>query len=203
MGLDAMPSDSVDPAAPGEQALDTALVARLRAGDETALRVIVCDHASRLGAIAFALLGRDDMTQDVVQDVFVTLWEQRETLVIHQSLRAFLVRAVRNRAIDILRRERRYARFDDENVHAHLDTSSVVYNAAEGVLREADLDLELHRALRLVPPQPRRAFLLSWHAGLSYEEIADVLDVTVATVYKLMYRATQRLAVTFPPNASD
>jgi RNA polymerase sigma-70 factor (ECF subfamily) len=178
---------------------DVASLARLCHGDEEALRAIVHAHVAKLTAVAFALLDQEDLANDVVQDVFVALWEHRATLNVERSLQGYLVRAVRNRAVDVLRHEQRQDRTSAALFTDQHPAGQVALNAAERNLDEADFEATVHRVLRQLPPQPRKVFLLSWHAGLTPSEIAELLGVSVNTVYQQMYRATGRLAELFPP----
>lgn len=186
----AMPTDERD------------LLVRLQQGDERALEIFMQRHGAKLGAVAFALLGRSDLAKDVVQEVFIAFWEQREIINIHHNVAGYLARAVRNRALNLVRQERRHWRVEDEADVYDPSMMLVAYNAAERSLEDGDFLARVFQALKAVPPQPRKAFLLSWHAGLTYPEIADLLDVTVPTVYKMMYRATERLAQIFSSEVS-
>jgi RNA polymerase sigma-70 factor (ECF subfamily) len=177
---------------------DHEALARLREGDEAALEFLMRTYAPRLGAIAYTLLGRHDLAKDVVQDLFVALWEQRASLDIRQGLSSYLARSVRNRALNAIRHERHQARFSDPETAFDSDTLLAAYNAGEHNVDVADFNAQVLRLLDTIPAQQRRAFLLSWHAGLSYPEIAELMDIAVPSVSQLMYRATQRLAAILP-----
>jgi len=194
----APPSSSPDPDALA--ARDRALLARLREGDEAALETLMRTYAPQLGAIAYALIGRRDLAKDVVQDIFVALWEQRASLDIQQSLGGYLARSARNRALNAVRHERNQQRFSDPATQFDAETLIAAYNTGERTIDEDDYTAQVLRLLESIPPQPRRAFLLSWHGGLSYAEIAELLGIALPSVYQLMYRATRRLADILPPS---
>lgn len=180
------------------QRRDAALVRRIREGDTEALGELTRVYSASLAAVAAALLGADPLVDDVVQDVFLSLWEHRASLTIRSNVPGYLRQAVRHRALNVLRRERTQHRLADEVVGHDVDLPRIARNDAEQRLDDADLEARLRAALRHVPPRPREVFLLSWEAELSYQEIAELLGVTVRTVSQQMYRATQRLLLYFP-----
>jgi len=179
------------------QRRDAALVARIRDGDADALGELIRYYALPLSAVASALLGANPWVDDVVQDVFLSLWEHRVSLTVRSNVAGYLRRAVRNRTLNVLRHERAHQRIADV-AERDTDLPRVATNEGERRLDDADLDARLRTALRHVPPRPREVFLLNWEGGLSYQEIADLLGVTTRTVSQQMYRATQRLLLYFP-----
>lgn len=176
---------------------DLALLDRIRAGDAKALDELARYYVVQLSAVASAVLKSSGLAEDAVQDVILAIWERRETLEVRSSVAGYLHRATYNRAANLARHERSQQRRKDRAADLDVDLPRVAQNDAELRLEEADLDRRLHAALRLIPPSPREVFLLSWQGGLTYEEIAHLLEITPRSVGKQMYRATQRLAAYF------
>src|SRR5688572_30008424 len=88
--------------------LDQALLARLCAGDESALNELIGLYAPVMLRVAAAITGSFESAEDVVQQVFIRVWDIRESIDSRGSLRAFLLQVVRNQSITILRRENRH-----------------------------------------------------------------------------------------------
>jgi RNA polymerase sigma-70 factor (ECF subfamily) len=172
---------------------DAQLFLRIQHNDGIALAELARRHIPRLGTVAFAIVGADDLAQDVVQESLIAFWEQRERLDPNADVVGYLVRTVRNRALKSLRHERAEARAVQVLATAMESTRDHV-NAADANLRATELKAHVYAALRRVPQSPREAFLLYWEHDLSYAEIAATLGSTVANVRQQMRRAVQRLA---------
>jgi RNA polymerase sigma-70 factor (ECF subfamily) len=151
-------------------------------------------YAAQLRGIAFALLGDWDLALDVSQEAFVALWERRATVRDDRNIPGYLMRMVRNRALDVRKHEHRRHRTIEAAVQRDLDRPASAMNDAERALDTADVTRQLWQAVQAIPESPRRVFLLNWHARLTYPEIAELLGVKLATVHRLMFRATSRLA---------
>jgi RNA polymerase sigma-70 factor (ECF subfamily) len=150
-----------------------------------------------LSGLAAALLESNTLVDDVVQDVFLSIWEHRATFDVRTNVLGYLQRAVYHRVFNVLRHERSQHRKAGNVADFDTDAPRVALNDAEQRLEDEDLEMRLRTALAHVPPSPRRVFLLSWQAGLTYSEIAGLLGITTRSVTKQMYRATQTLAVHF------
>jgi len=171
------------------QARDAALVVRIRQDDASALTELARVYLLPLAAVAEGILGSNAFVDDVLQEVFVSLWMRRTTLDIPENVAGYLHRLVRNRVLNVLRHEQSQRRV--ATMVGMLQEHSV-QNDAERSLRDADTQTELRAAMAQIPESPRQVLSLSL-GGLSYAEIADTLGITVASVRTLMYRATKRL----------
>jgi len=170
-----------------------ALVVRLRAGDEHALEQLFESHYDQLCAYALHIVGSIDLAESVVLDVMTSLWDRRERLELRGSMRAYLVGAVRLRAMNRARAVRTEANW---TARAALETTL----PGMGALRDVDAELTTHeveralaRAVAHFPPRCRAVFLLSWYGGLTYAEIAAQLDISVKGVEGQMARAYRLL----------
>jgi RNA polymerase sigma-70 factor, ECF subfamily len=154
------------------------LLARVRDGDVRAFEALFHRHYDPLCRAIAAYLGDRDAAEDVVQSVLVVLWRERETLPVPTSVAAYLHAAVRRRAIDEWRREqvrRRAAPLLLSDDIDHEPSSESAFDAE--VLRR-----RFARAVAALPPRTREAFVLSRREGLSYDEIALRMGISVKTV---------------------
>jgi RNA polymerase sigma-70 factor (ECF subfamily) len=138
------------------------------------------------------VVASSDLAQDVVQDVFVRLWDIRHALQIRGSVAGYLYRAVRNRARDLNAHEQAQHRLAS---HAYSGGEEPrVMNAGEAEVEHADFTNVLDAALLTLQPRTRDIFLMRAQADMSYAEIAHELGIGIPTVRMQMYRATTALA---------
>jgi len=126
--------------------------------------------------------------QDVVQDVFMNFWRKRDTLDIDLKVKSYLFTAVRNKALEVLRHEKM-----KEN---HADTVRINELLRYDIEDEAEKYVRLekiHAAIGTLPDKCREVFSLSKLNGLSYNEIANHLNISVKTVENQIVRALKLL----------
>lgn len=128
--------------------------------------------------------------QDIVHDVFVKLWEDRHSVRIKVSERDYLLRAVRNRALNVIDHDRVIWKWEEQNSISTADNDAV---SLISLLDNPDFIAELEREINALPPRMREVLLLIREQGLSPAEIAGLLGVSVSTVYNQFSRATERL----------
>lgn len=173
---------------------DRELLARIRLGDESAFDALFREYYGPLVGLAESLLRRQAEAEEVVQDVMLELWRRRETLAIDESWRAYLFRAVRNRALNELRHER----VAELAVPFVRGESSVGATALAGLVAE-ELDDAIVRSVAGLSEPVREVFELSRKSGLTYAEIARVLGISVKTVEARMGKALKELRERLAP----
>lgn len=172
------------PPAPGDDGANW--IGRIRAGDEVAFGALFRTFAPGLCAYVARYVGSSAVAEDVVQELFLTLWRRRETLHIEGTLRAYLFTAAKNRALNHLEQEQSRDGCDGR----WLERSDVPA-AADGSLLLDVLDVQ--RAVEQLPARCGRIFALSRQHGMSYGEIADTLGLSVKTVEVQVGRALKAL----------
>lgn len=148
----------------------------LRAGDPQALEEILRELWTPLVRHLAGVTGSVDTAQDAAQEAFVRLWERRERWQAG-SLRALVYRIGRNVALDMVRRGRVRERWAREG-----DTGSETAPAPDNVLEHQELRWRVESALGRLAPRRREAFELVRFAGLTHQEVADVMDLSPQTV---------------------
>ena len=174
------------------------LLARLRARDEEALAELYDELAPWVLGLAFRILQDDDEAEEVVGDVFTQVWRHADR---HDARRGPLVPWIlsiaRNRALDLLRRRRRWWHKAERWQRAR-DTDDGGVTAAAGVAEASvpgfPVHREVHQALAALPEDQRRVVALAYFEGLSHSEIAKRLDVPLGTVKTRMRIAQGKLA---------
>lgn len=179
-------SPTTDPA-PAEPA---ELLRRLRAGDELALQRILDDHWAPLVSFVTRIVGRVDAAEDIAQRTFVRLWERRETWSIEGSLRGLLFRIARNLAISAQRSAGARTRAVDR---MGAEPSGASERGPADALADSELNRELERAIDALPERRREVFILRALHGLSYAEIAAVMEISQQTVANQLSRGLATL----------
>jgi RNA polymerase sigma-70 factor, ECF subfamily len=181
------------PAFPALVADESRWVAAIRAGDEAAFNAMFRAYAAPLATFAQLYLGSPDDAADAVQDVFVAIWRRAASWECRTTVRGYLYSAVRNEALSRLKRGRVRARAADRLLRevAGEVVAAPVFGAVVDP-HEVRLAM-LERALATLSEKHRQVFLLRWQHGLTYVEIAAVLDIPVKTVDSRMVRALQAL----------
>ena len=129
---------------------------------------------------------RRDIAEELVQDTFVKLWENRQKLHIQSSYKAYLFQAVRNQCLNYLKSN--WHKMTD--AETEIDALPLVAPAEE---KDEALGLLLRKGIEQLPEKCRTIFLLSRQAGLTYDEIATELQVSKETVKSQIKIALQKL----------
>lgn len=139
-----------------------------------------------LSRYALRFLGNEAESEEVVQDVFVDVWQRRKRLTISHSIKAYLYQAVKHQCLNRLRKA--VIPFDEVT-----ETDAVSPPKIESELFSQELNIRLQHAIDHLPPRCQAIFRLSRYAGLSYKEIAEELGISVKTVEAQMGIALRRL----------
>ncbi|MCL3779725.1 RNA polymerase sigma-70 factor [Prolixibacteraceae bacterium JC049] len=151
------------------------LIDHLKQGDEWAYEILFNEYAPRLTSYALSLVGDEDTAQEVVQDLFVDLYQKRSSLHIRNSIKTYLYIATRNNSIRLLRRKKKETTDLDQFEISSIDS---FYSEIELVeLRE-----KLYEAIENLPTKTKEYFKMSRFNQLSYAEIAEEKGVSVKNV---------------------
>ncbi|MCD4832215.1 MAG: RNA polymerase sigma-70 factor [Bacteroidales bacterium] len=137
---------------------------------------------------AFRIINNKVISEDIVQDVFFKLWENRKKIQIQTSLKAYLNRMVFNESISYLRKNKELIDFSDE-----IEIEDVNTNIADKQIEQKELRNIIDSAINKLPPACKTIFLLSRINELSYKQIAEKLDISIKTVENQMGKALRIL----------
>ncbi|ADJ44471.1 RNA polymerase sigma-70 factor, ECF subfamily [Amycolatopsis mediterranei S699] len=170
---------------------DAELLARAAGGDHTAFGALVREHTPRMYRVALRITGSAAEAEDVVQEAWLAAWRSLAGFRQESAVSTWLYRVVTNSALAVLRRRRPTVSLDDPDPQSTVD--SALFAAAvpgpEGrVVRAEEVDAVLRAVGRLEVSQ-RVPLVLRELEGLSYEEVADVLDVNVGALRSRLHRA--------------
>lgn len=174
-------------------AIDT-LIQRCLAGDQDAWAQIVRQHWRKVFNIAYKFTGKHDEAEDLTQDVFLKIFKSLDTFDRRANFQTWLVSVSRNLCIDHYRSVRKERETIDRDVDAGQLTPAAVTVSPIAALEQADRVTLLKKALAYLPPTLRSAVLLRDIQELSYQEIADRLQLPEGTVKSRINRGRTELA---------
>ncbi len=138
---------------------------------------------------AFLLINNREQAEDIVQDLFRSLWENRGRVHI-TSYRNYLFRAVKNKSLNYLRNSHSKIRYSDIYEYEALETS----NRTQEIIDGNELQQIIAEAIQNLPPRCSHIFYLKRFEELSYTEIAEKLSISVKTVEKQMTIAIRKIS---------
>ena len=155
----------------------------------------LAEHEGALVGYAFGIVKDIETARDVVQDTFIKLYNQ-DPADLQKHLKTWLYTVCRNRALDILRKERRIVSIDEEQV-------ARIESAGPSPRRQADLHerlQQLHDGLHALSPNQREVILLKYQQGLSYKEISSITGLTTGNIGFLLHNGLKKLRAILPPD---
>src|SRR5688572_11920362 len=135
----------------------------------------------------YKILRDATIAEDIVQEVFLKVWEKRESLQMDEAIQSYLYRSCYNTALNFLKQQKK---------NSDIDTLEVALpggETAEKNLAYLETEAEILKAIDSLPPKTKLVFSLSRFEELSYKEIAERLDISLKSVEKHMGIALQRL----------
>jgi RNA polymerase sigma-70 factor (ECF subfamily) len=179
--------------------IDPDLLRRAQAGDEMAFGVIMRTEYARTYRLAYAILHNEADARDVCQEAWLTIWKQLGTFRGDSRFTTWLHPIVTRKALDHLRKRRRW--FDRFLPFDHGDDATAVTvpePATEDTARDQTEGNEtvarVRTAIASLPPKHRAVLALREMEGLTYEEIAQATGVPVGTVMSRLFHARKLLA---------
>ena len=165
------------------------VIEQLRDGSKEAFRLMFDEVGPKIYAFALSYLKNDFEAEELLQEVFLKLWEIRSSLDSSRNLKSFLFKICINLIYDFIRRkniEQVYLDYSEKNNPSSGDNTwhEVIYN---------DMLNNLQQLIAAMPEQRQRIFRMSKEDGLSNEEIADRLNLSKRTVENQLYRAVSFL----------
>ncbi len=158
--------------------VEKVLLSRLSGGDKSAFSVVFSAYYRDLVAFAISFTHNQSLSEEIVQETFVKLWEDHESLQIEQSLKSYLLATVRNKCINWYRHRK--------IIHIHAantkEYSPYFTCDTEEYLLYSELQNLLDTALEKLPIDISGPFRMNRNQALKYHEIADIMGVSVRTI---------------------
>lgn len=169
---------------------ETELVLRAQRGERSAFSELVCLHAAGVINVIYRMCGDIQVAEDAAQETFIQAWLHFSSFLPYTSLRSWLYRIAVNAAIDILRREKRILPGEMEEMQLKDPRPG-----PEAIVSQDERIALVQKAVLSLPDASRAVLVLREYEGMSYQEIADALDIPVGTVMSRLNYARKLLKV--------
>ena len=147
-------------------------------GYSSVINILFDQHYKELSRYAFSILKNQEESEDIVQKLFVKLWEKRTEMDAIENIRAYLYRSVYNMSLNAQKRASRSTSLEETTV---LQTLTEPGDSSETVV-SGELNTLIHQAVNSLPEKCRVVFQLSRFEQLSYREISEQLNISTKTV---------------------
>jgi RNA polymerase sigma-70 factor (ECF subfamily) len=168
---------------------DRILVVRMKRGDMKAFQELFVTYGEKLYEFSFSYLKDSFVAEEIVQDVFLRIWEMKEDVDEDRSFKSFIYQMTVNKVFNHMKHQvvrQKYEKYLLNSSHSFGDSP-------EAQLQLSELDQRIHSLLQKIPDQQRNVFKLSRIEGLSNPEIAEKLGLSIRTVENQIYRTTKYL----------
>lgn len=168
-----------------KQIEESDILQELRSGSKTAFDRLYQAYSKTLLWKLRRMVKDEQEADEILQDLFVKVWEKREHIDIKQSFEAYLFRVAERMAIDYFRKLARESKLYEQ---LKLGSTEVVENTVE-LLAAKETQQLLDQAIAQLPEQRRRAFILCKIEGKSHQEAAELMNISPNTVHNHLVKA--------------
>lgn len=165
---------------------DEILIAAIGKDDYTSYNKLFVRYYSRLCYYVYRMLMDKEDAEDVVQELFLTLWNNRKKIEINENVSGYLYRMAKNMALNHIRSETNY-----RSVLENREEPLSYYE--ENQLESEEFRIALNDCINRLPDRCKEVLLLHRVKGLKQKEIADQLSISVKTIKNQIYSSLQRL----------
>jgi RNA polymerase sigma-70 factor (ECF subfamily) len=165
------------------------LLSQLKVGNKEAFTHLYKLHSQLLYLNLLKLIKIEPAAEEILQDIFLIVWEKRETITINHSIKSYLFRIAENKVHDFFRKLKR-----DRKLHDYIrEASSGEYATLEDKILNTDETLLLNKAIESLSPQRRQVFNLCKIQQKSYREVGLLLGISTSTINDHIVKATRAL----------
>src|SRR5216110_407023 len=178
-----------------EDAEDIRLMQLVSGGDTSAFEKLIERHQSLVAGTVARMLGSNSDVEDISQQVFIRAWKSSRRHVPRAKFTTWLLKITRNLVFNELRRAKRHehVRLQSEAGAEDPPLKDEANPAPDASLLEGELQRTIETAILQLPETQRMALVLRRYEQLSYEQIAEVLDLSVPAVKSVLFRARTEL----------
>ncbi len=178
-----------------EDAEDVRLMRLVSGGDTGAFEQLIERHQSLVAGTVARMLGSNSDVEDIAQQVFIRVWKSARRYVPRAKFTTWLLKITRNLVFNELRRSKRHAHvpLQTEPGAEEFPLKDTTNPTPDASLLENELQRAIEEAITELPESQRMALILRRYEQLSYEQIADILDLSVPAVKSVLFRARTEL----------
>lgn len=161
---------------------------QIRKGNEEAFKKLFTKHYNGLCRFSSSMIGSPFLAEEIVQEVFATIWETRDILDPNGNLKGYLYQSVKNKTFDWLEKQNIEKKYIDE-----FESYKIIEQEASSTQQDSRFIQEVQNAIDNLPERAQLIFKLHKKEGLTYREIAQVMDISIKTVESQMGRSLKIL----------
>jgi RNA polymerase sigma-70 factor (ECF subfamily) len=178
-----------------EDADDVRLMRLVGKGETVALEELIEKHQALVAGTIARMLGSNSEVEDIAQQVFIRVWKSARRYVPRAKFTTWLLKITRNLVFNELRRSKRHAHVPLQLEPGSEDSpiKDEVNPGPDASLLEVELQRTIEQAILDLPETQRMALVLRRYEQLSYEQIAEILDLSVPAVKSVLFRARTEL----------
>lgn len=165
------------------------LVRKIRKGDQEAFEQLFLEYYEPLCKFAWRYTSSIHVSEELVQDIFLIVWESRKTLDPKKNIKSFLFQSVRNKALNYINHEELARNYNKEIEWLNPSPARQTHKLDDN----SEFVRAVRKAIEGLPEGAQNVYRLSRKEGLTYQEIAEVLDISQKTVESQMSRALKLL----------
>jgi len=171
---------------------DKEIWAKFKNGDNEALSLIYAENSKKLYLYGLKLTANHSIIEDSIQDLFCDLVRNRRKLGDTNSIQFYLIKSFKRKLQRQLQKEKRYNLKDNDEEYVF----EITYSIEHDIILEEKSNQKvksLHKALNVLTPRQKEAVYLKFTEGLEYEEISEMMDMSIESCRNLIYRAIKSL----------
>lgn len=165
-------------------------IANIQKGDEEAFERLFKAYYFDLSRFVWRYVESKAIAEELVQEVYANIWENRAQWNPTSSLKLYLYQSVKHQALDYLKHEKVRDKYDPKWMAAKKENATLDFRDSR---REQQIREAIRREVEALPSRSKMTYKLHRYDGLTYKEIAEVMDVSVKTVESQMTRTLKRL----------
>lgn len=158
--------------------------------DETAYRELFCHFYKPLLRFALTFTRSPEMSEEIVSDVFISIWQRRQQLEDIENLKVYLYISTKNASLKSLLKQQKQVAIALDDLHVELESQ---YNNPEQLMMTAEMVARVEQAISDLPPRCKLVFKLIKEDGLRYREVAEILGISVKTIDSQLAIALQKI----------
>ncbi len=165
---------------------DIKIFKKINGGDKKSFEELFRKYYPSLCRFVFPFVKDISLSEEIVQEMFIKIWDKREKININTTVKSYLYKASRNTALNFIKQKK-------DNIS--LDNTKIQYKNSDktDIIEYKELEKQISEAIDSLPEKCREIFCLSRHEEMTYKQIADYLEISIKTVENQMGIALRKL----------
>ena len=173
---------------------DEELFLLIKESDTIALKILFNKYYESLCHFVFTIVGDADLSKEIVSDVFVKIWEKRESITIKYKVKNYLFSSSKNQALNYIHKKKLIT----QPIDPFYELEATVESDPEEILVAKEGKKRIESLVKLLPNKRKIIFQMKRFDGFTYEEISDILSISIQTVRNQMVKAVKFLSEEYP-----